>query len=150
MNSEGKVQQVFFVRYQLHRYSDLSDNPTPREWKIKAYSAEEAFGIAQLRAQDRRDMGRKIGHVFREMRLQDGSIVVAEGDYPPDFRVEGEGRFSTIYRLYPLSTAAQAWVAEHISDEAQWFGAAVIVEHRYIADLITGIQQDGLFLEVRS
>jgi hypothetical protein len=58
-----------------------------------------------------------------------------------DFEVQNEG---TIYLLRPLTPAARAWVAVHISDDAQYFGDAVVVEHRYIRDIVAGIIADGL------
>jgi hypothetical protein len=73
--------ETFGVRYQEHKYTDLSDNPNPKIWRIKAESPEQAFALAQQRAKEQRAKGRKIGHVFREMFREDGTIVVAEGDY---------------------------------------------------------------------
>lgn len=75
------MKKKFRVRYQQHRYSDYSDNPNPREWVIRADSAEHAFMIAQQRGITERAKGRKIGHVFREVLEEDGNIVVAEGNY---------------------------------------------------------------------
>jgi len=72
---------IFGVRYQEHKYTDLSDNPTPKLWQILAGTPEEAFIMAQNRAKTQRLLGRKIGHVFREMFREDGTVVVAEGDY---------------------------------------------------------------------
>jgi hypothetical protein len=58
-----------------------------------------------------------------------------------DFTVQDEG---TIFLLIPNTDAAQGWIEEHIPDTAQYFGAAVVVEHRYIADIVHGIQQSRL------
>jgi hypothetical protein len=58
-----------------------------------------------------------------------------------DFTVQDEG---TIFLLIPNTDAAQEWIAEHIPDTAQCFGTAVVVEHRYIAEIVHGIQQSGL------
>ena len=58
-----------------------------------------------------------------------------------DFEVQNEG---TIYLLRPLTPAARAWVAGYIPDDAQYFGDAVVVEHRYIRDIVAGIVADGL------
>jgi hypothetical protein len=50
--------------------------------------------------------------------------------------------------LFHLNTpVASAWVEEHVSDEAQFFGMALVVEPRYVADLIHGMHEAGL--EVR-
>ena len=59
----------------------------------------------------------------------------------PDFEVENH---FTIFLLRPLTPAAESWIDEHISEDARYFGSAVVVEHRYIADIVQGIQDDGL------
>ncbi len=60
---------------------------------------------------------------------------------PADFRVEDHG---SIFLLQPLTPAAQSWIDEHIPDDAQRLGSAIVVEHRYIADIVQGIRNDGL------
>lgn len=62
-----------------------------------------------------------------------------------DFEVQNEG---SIFLLRPLSDEAFQWIEDHIGEEAQFFGNAVAVEHRYIADIVDGIISDGL--EVRT
>lgn len=61
----------------------------------------------------------------------------------PDFYVVNEG---TIFLLQPITPEAQSWIDEHIED-AFCFGSAVVCEHRYIADIVAGIQADGLRVE---
>ena len=58
-----------------------------------------------------------------------------------DFYVENHG---SVFLLRPVTPAADSWVNEHIPEDAQYFGNAVVVEHRYIADIVQGIQNDGL------
>jgi hypothetical protein len=58
-----------------------------------------------------------------------------------DFRCENHG---SIFLLRPLSESAKIWVEENLPAEAQWFGDAVVVEHRYIWAILAGIQNDGL------
>ena len=58
-----------------------------------------------------------------------------------DFTVSNEG---SIFILRPISEAAKVWVEEHLPEERQYFGGGVVVEHRYIADIVAGIQADGL------
>lgn len=62
----------------------------------------------------------------------------------PDFFVENHG---SIVLLRPVTPAANEWVEQHIPDDAQYFGNAVVVEPRYIEGIVNGIQNDGL--EVR-
>jgi len=61
-----------------------------------------------------------------------------------DFLVTGEGPFTTVYLLHPLTYAAEEWVAEHISEDSQRLGNAIAVEHRYIGDIVCGARNDGL------
>jgi hypothetical protein len=62
----------------------------------------------------------------------------------PDFSIEGEGRFCSVYLLRPLTPAAFDWIEEHIPEDAQRLGNAIAVEHRFVADVVAGIQSDGL------
>lgn len=57
-----------------------------------------------------------------------------------DFHVTGHGG---LYLVQPLTEAASLWLEEHIGEEAQWFGSALAVEHRYIRPLVEGIVNDG-------
>jgi hypothetical protein len=68
---------------------------------------------------------------------------IASGNSPtePDFVVENHG---SIFLLQPLSLAANAWVEENLPENHQTFGSAVVVEHRYITDIVRGVQADGL------
>jgi hypothetical protein len=67
---------------------------------------------------------------------------VASGTSPtPDFRVENHG---TLFLLRPLTPAAGSWVKENLPEDRLTFGHAVVVEHRYIADIVHGAQADGL------
>ena len=70
---------------------------------------------------------------------------VASGGSPtengPDFRCENRG---SLFLLFPLSQSAQSWVEEHLPTDAQWFGNAVVIEHRYVWAILEGIQNDGL------
>lgn len=58
-----------------------------------------------------------------------------------DLLVHGEG---SIYLLRPTSRRGQRWVDEHISDDRQEWAGAIVVEHRYIGDLVQGAIADGL------
>jgi hypothetical protein len=58
-----------------------------------------------------------------------------------DFDLSGHG---TLYLFRPLTRAAHAWVNEHLPADATWFGGAIVVEHRYIGDIVCGAAADGL------
>jgi hypothetical protein len=67
----------------------------------------------------------------------------------PDFHLFSDGpNPPTVYLLTPCSKSACAWFAEHIPDDAFWFGSAIVVEHRFIADLVAGVERDGLVVAV--
>lgn len=60
-----------------------------------------------------------------------------------DFTVQNEG---SIFLLRPHTQAAHVWITEHIPDDVMQFGNAIVVEHRYIQDIVEGIQQEGLLV----
>jgi hypothetical protein len=67
---------------------------------------------------------------------------VASGTSPTsDFLCENHG---SIFLLYPLTESAQAWIKDNLPSDAQWFGNAVAIEHRFIWPILEGIQNDGL------
>ncbi len=69
---------------------------------------------------------------------------VASGSSPqPDFFVENHG---TVFLLRPLTPAAISWVKENLPEDHLTFGNAVVVEPRYIADIVRGAQADGLVI----
>ena len=59
----------------------------------------------------------------------------------PDARVENHG---SLCILTPLTPEAVDWIGEHTSDETQYFGRGIVVEPRYIADIVNGMIEDGL------
>ena len=68
----------------------------------------------------------------------------ASGSSPtPDFELQNHG---SIFLLIPQSTSARIWVHDHIGKDNGYQPdyPTVVVEHRYIADIVRGIQDDGL------
>jgi len=59
----------------------------------------------------------------------------------PDFLVADHG---TIFLLQPITNRALAWVHEHLPPDSPRLGAAVVVEHRFVGDIVAGIRNDGL------
>ena len=69
---------------------------------------------------------------------------IASGTSPTvDFLCENHG---SIFLLKPLTPSAASWVEEHIGQDNGYQGLwpSVIIEPRYIADIVAGIQDDGL------
>ena len=58
-----------------------------------------------------------------------------------DFDVVNGG---SVFLLIPNTDAANAWVEEHLPEDAPVFGKGIAVEARYIGDILHGIQEDGL------
>jgi len=44
----------------------------------------------------------------------------------------------TIFLFQPLSDAAREWIKEYVQEDAQRFGDALAVEHRFARDLARG------------
>ena len=62
----------------------------------------------------------------------------------PDFSIFSDVPHATVLLLTPYSKPAYAWIAEHIPDDAMWFGSSLVIEHRYVAALLAQIERDGL------
>jgi len=63
-------------------------------------------------------------------------------DQGQDFKVTYHGSVS---RLVPLTDLAKEWVEEHLQlEDWQWMGPAIVIDTRYIGDIIDGIIDDGL------
>ena len=68
----------------------------------------------------------------------------ASGSSPTvDFLCENHG---SIFFLKPFTPSATSWVEEHIGQNNgfQPYFPTVVVGHRYIAEIVEGIQNDGL------
>jgi hypothetical protein len=68
---------------------------------------------------------------------------VASGNSPtlPDFIVENHG---TIFLLQPLTPAAISWIQGNLPEDQMTSGSAVVVEHRYIGDIVPGAMFGGM------
>jgi len=63
-----------------------------------------------------------------------------------DFLLENHG---SIFLLKPQTPSAISWVEEHIGQDNgyQPYWPSCVVEHRYIADIVAGIQDHGLAVQ---
>jgi len=50
----------------------------------------------------------------------------------------------SIFLVTPLTSDAKEWIEQNVSEDHQFFGNALVVEHRYIAGLVAGMRGDGL------
>ena len=60
-----------------------------------------------------------------------------------DFRLLVDGSISI---LWAVSDAAVGWVEEHLPEDATRWGDGYVVEHRYLGDIVYGIDADGLVI----
>jgi hypothetical protein len=64
----------------------------------------------------------------------------------PDFSLQDHG---SICILTPLTPAAKDWFNEHLpvdNSETQFWAGGIVIEPRYVPDIISGIQSDGLLV----
>jgi hypothetical protein len=73
---------------------------------------------------------------------------VASGNSPtrPDFICQNHG---SIFLLKPLTPSATFWLEEHIGQDNgfQPYWPTCVIEHRYVSDIVAGIQNDGLAVQ---
>lgn len=59
-----------------------------------------------------------------------------------DFLLTNHG---SIFILTPLSSAGSEWIDDNIGDDAQTWGKdSIVIEHRYVSDIVNGASNDGL------
>jgi hypothetical protein len=58
-----------------------------------------------------------------------------------DFELQDVG---SIAILFPLTSAAHTWVADHLPNDAIYWTGGVVIEHRFVHDIVNGIVDDGL------
>ncbi len=56
-----------------------------------------------------------------------------------DVEISGSG---TVYLFHLLTDSAADWVACHVSEERLMFGGSLVVEHRFVATLVSGMMSD--------
>lgn len=68
--------------------------------------------------------------------------AVCKQSIAPDVLVRDGG---TVFTFCPLTPRAKQWIAENVQSESwQWFGNALVVEHRYVLALVEGMMDEGL------
>ena len=51
----------------------------------------------------------------------------------------------SIWIMTPLSEGGRDWIAQHIAEDAtRWGQNGVVIEHRYVANIVEGVRGDGL------
>lgn len=62
----------------------------------------------------------------------------------PDATVRNEG---SLFLVDPITDAAVQWIRRNVAEEAMFYGRSLVVEHRYIEDLVNGMISDGLVVQ---
>jgi hypothetical protein len=125
--------------------------------KCETQSMERTNGIT-IRPMQRKHRG----HQHRARPFKEGMDISKYSGNPPlhlkpqtagdkyqaklaatgDFRIQNEG---SIFILYVQTDAAKQWVADNLPEDIQLWGTnGVVVEHRFILDIIDGIENSGL------
>jgi hypothetical protein len=95
----------------------------------------------------RRSDGAPVSHATDVRMLANGHgtrLVYARGLLvpPKDFVLQNSGSVSI---LYPQTERAREWVRERIAEDAQtWGPRGVVIEARYVGDILNGIAEEGL------
>lgn len=63
-----------------------------------------------------------------------------------DFAIQGRPG-DTIFIVHPRTERAQIWADENVGEHLNWGRTGIVVEHRFIEDLLEGIQADGFTIE---
>jgi len=50
----------------------------------------------------------------------------------------------SLYLFHPLTRNAKRWINSNVGDEAQFFGNALVIEPRYVSDIVCGMADDGI------
>jgi hypothetical protein len=58
-----------------------------------------------------------------------------------DLKIRNEGN---IFLVAPITEAGASWIEENLPKDRTMWGRAVVVEHHYIAAVVTGALADGL------
>jgi hypothetical protein len=61
-----------------------------------------------------------------------------------DLSVQNHG---AIFLLRGQTEAGRDWISEHIPSDAQRWSGAIVIEHRYIDNIVAGAMNDGLEVE---
>ena len=58
-----------------------------------------------------------------------------------DFYLNDQG---TIVVLYPATDVAERWIDEYLPDDSIVWCGGVVIEHRFVRDIVVGLVEDGL------
>jgi hypothetical protein len=62
----------------------------------------------------------------------------------PDLQFCNAGSFAT---MTPVTDRGRDWVEENVGEDTLCLGGAILIEHRYLEDIVLGARADGLTCE---
>ena len=79
------------------------------------------------------------------MNYKNTDAFKSSGGSPPEPFVDLYfENYSSLFLIRPASSAGKTWLDEHIGDDAQKLGEAVVCELRFVEDIFCGATADGL------
>jgi hypothetical protein len=52
--------------------------------------------------------------------------------------------YGSLFLVRPMTKDGTVWLESNVEESAQWFGGALVVEPRYLTDLLAGAVDAGL------
>jgi hypothetical protein len=49
----------------------------------------------------------------------------------------------SVYLITPLTPECRDWLKDNVSEDALYHGQSLAVEHRYVENLVAGLQEQG-------
>jgi len=49
----------------------------------------------------------------------------------------------SVYLITPLTPECGDWLKDNVSEDAMYLGPSLAVEHRYVENLVLGLQEEG-------
>lgn len=79
--------------------------------------------------------------------MQTDSFVASGTSPTSDFELQNHG---SIFLLIPQSISARVWIEDHIGRENGYQPSypTLIIEHRYVSNIVDGIRNDGLAVQL--
>jgi hypothetical protein len=103
-----------------------------------------------MNLQDKQELRDMVGHMANDLGYQVARLSTG-ADAGEAFMAHAFSnavdQLRNFQRMLAQRVAREAWIAANIPDDAQSFGGAVVVEHRFIGDIAQGAANDGLEVE---
>ena len=79
------------------------------------------------------------------MNYKKNDAFKSSGGSPPQPSVDLYfENYGSLFLIRPASPAGKSWLDDHIGDDAQKLGEAVVCELRFVEDIVRGASADGM------